>query len=189
MKNKAIFHKNRLVDQEFRADTGMVGGQFERLHLLCKILERDLDGREQVSLRKRFDEVAKRAGARRSLHRFRVAERGEEDKRQVETLADLRGQPNAVFFPFNIDVQNSEVGVAALQNLDGLLSAHRITGDLVAALLKVATDGIARDKFVFDDQDPDVFFHCKPGFCFQAKRSLVVTFFNILWNEWIEMLG
>ena len=114
----------------------------------------DLDGRHEIALLERLDEVGQCAGVARLLDHLALAEGGQhqhaaqllavDDPRRLEPV-DAR----------HLDVEDRQVGQQVTDEVDGRVAATGLADDLVALLLQRLAQVHADDGFVFGDHDAD----------------------------------
>ncbi len=117
------------------------------------LVERHLDGREQLPLLEGLQHVAERLGDLGALQRVRVGVGGQVDDGDVVAAADLRGSLDAVHFAVQEDVHEHQVRTPPAGLLDRLFPGGRRVGHLVTEVPQPAHQVHCDDVLVLDHQD------------------------------------
>ncbi len=113
---------------------------------------RHLDGRHQVVLGERLDQVRHRAGVTRPLDQLALTEGGEDDDRRDALLGDALGRGDPVQ-PRHLHVEDDQVGPVLLGQCDGSLAVGGLPDDVVPLLAEHLREVHPDERLVLADDD------------------------------------
>ena len=116
--------------------------------------DRHLDGRHEVGLLERLDEVGQGTGVAGILDDLSLAEGGEDQHAAELLLIDQPGDLEAVLAG-HLDVEDRQVGQQLADELDRPIAVAGLADDLVALLLERLAQVHPDDRLVLGDHDTD----------------------------------
>jgi hypothetical protein len=129
-----------------RADLGFQRGD------LLEPADRDLDGRHQVRLGERFDQVGHGARVPGPLDQLTLRERGQDDDRGKMVGGDPLGRRDPVQ-DRHLHIQDDKIRPEALGEGDGVLAVSGLAGHDVAFLFEHLPEVEPDQSFVFGDHN------------------------------------
>ncbi|CAB4895251.1 unannotated protein [freshwater metagenome] len=133
---------------------------FERVHLAAEGLQfteaadGDLDGRDEVALLIRLDQVGQRTGVAGLLDDLALAERREDEHAAQPLGVDQRRSREPVHAR-HLDVEDGQIGAQFAYQLDRLVATAGFSDDVVALFLEGLFQVEPDDGFIFGDHHSD----------------------------------